>query len=39
MVSLIYLKHSYNLSDEEFFVRWSRNALWQFFSGIFLTYE
>ena len=31
---LLYLKHSFNLSDEELVVRWSENVLWQFFSGM-----
>ena len=34
MASLLYLKHSFNLSDEEIVVRWSENILWQFFSGM-----
>ena len=34
MASLLYLKHSFNLSDEELVVRWSENILWQFFSGM-----
>jgi IS5 family transposase len=34
MASLLYLKHSFNLSDEELVVRWSENVLWQFFSGM-----
>ena len=34
MVSLLYLKHSFNLSDEELCTRWSENVLWQFFSGM-----
>ena len=34
MVSLVYLKHSYNLSDGELVARWSENVLWQFFSGM-----
>jgi transposase, IS5 family len=34
MTSLVYLKHSFNLSDEELVVRWSENVLWQFFSGM-----
>ena len=34
MVSPAYLKHSFNLSDEELVVRWSENVLWQFFSGL-----
>ena len=33
MCSLLYLKHSFDLSDEEVCVRWSENVLWQFFSG------
>jgi IS5 family transposase len=34
MASLVFLKHSFNLSDEELVVRWSENILWQFFSGM-----
>ena len=34
MASLLYLKHSFNLSDEEVVLRWSENVLWQFFSGM-----
>jgi transposase, IS5 family len=34
LASLLYLKHSFNLSDEELVVRWSENVLWQFFSGM-----
>lgn len=34
MASLLYLKHSFNLSDEEVVVRWSESVLWQFFSGM-----
>ena len=34
MASLLYLKHSFDLSDEELVVRWSENVLWQFFSGM-----
>ena len=34
MASLLYLKHSFNLSDEELCTRWSENVLWQFFSGM-----
>ena len=34
MASLLYLKHSFNLSDEEVCLRWSENVLWQFFSGM-----
>ena len=33
MVSLLYLKHAYNLSDEELVERWGENVQWQFFSG------
>lgn len=28
MTSLLYLKHSFNLSDEEVVLRWSENVLW-----------
>src|SRR4249920_1299663 len=34
MASLVYLKHSFNLSDEELCTRWSENIVWQFFSGM-----
>jgi transposase, IS5 family len=34
MVSLLYLKHAFNLSDEELVERWSENVQWQFFSGM-----
>ena len=34
MASRLYLKHSFNLSDEELVVRWSENVLWQFFGGM-----
>ena len=34
MTSLLYLKHTFNLSDEEVALRWSENVLWQFFSGM-----
>jgi IS5 family transposase len=33
MASLLYLKHAFNLSDEELVDRWSENVVWQFFSG------
>ena len=33
MVSLLYLKHAFNLSDEELVIRWSENVVWQYFSG------
>jgi len=31
---LLYLKHTYGLSDEEVVARWSENVVWQFFSGM-----
>ena len=34
MVSLQYLKNSFNLSDEELVERWAENVQWQFFSGM-----
>lgn len=34
MASLLYLKHSLNLSDEEVVERWAENVVWQFFSGM-----
>jgi transposase, IS5 family len=34
MVSLLYLKHAFDLSDEELVQRWSENVQWQFFSGM-----
>lgn len=33
MASLLYLKHSFNLSDEDVCERWSESPLWRFFSG------
>ena len=33
MCSLIYLKHAFNLSDEETCERWAENVVWQYFSG------
>jgi transposase, IS5 family len=33
MVGLIYLKHTYNLSDEQVCERWVENPYWQFFCG------
>ena len=33
MVSLLYLKNSFNLSDEELVERWAENVQWQFFGG------
>ncbi len=29
MVSLLYLKHAFDLSDEALAERWSENVLWQ----------
>ena len=34
MVSLLYLKHAYNMSDQELVVRWTENVQWQYFSGM-----
>jgi IS5 family transposase len=34
MASLVYLKHSFNLSDEELVERWNENVVWQYFSGL-----
>ena len=34
MASLLYLKNSFNLSDEELAARWSENVVWQFFSSM-----
>ena len=33
MVGLSYLKHTYNLSDEQVCERWVENPYWQFFCG------
>jgi IS5 family transposase len=33
MASLLYLKNSFNFSDEELVVRWSENVVYQYFSG------
>jgi IS5 family transposase len=33
MAALLYLKHAFNLSDEELVARWSENVVWQYFSG------
>jgi len=33
MVSLLYLKHAFNLSDEALVERWSENVVWQYFSA------
>ncbi len=38
MVGLHYLKHTYDLSDEETVARWVENPYWQYFCGFeFLT--
>lgn len=34
MVSLLYLKNSFNSSDEELVERWAENVQWQFFGGM-----
>src|SRR6266849_3880950 len=34
MVSLLYLKHAFNASDEALVERWSQDVVWQFFSGM-----
>ena len=34
MVALLYLKHAFDLSDEQLVERWSENVVWQFFSGM-----
>ena len=34
MISLLYLKNSFNLSDEELALRWAENVQWQFFGGM-----
>jgi IS5 family transposase len=34
MVVLLYLKHAFDLSDEQLVERWSENVVWQFFSGM-----
>jgi len=33
MISLLYLKHTFNESDEEVCQRWSETPVWQYFSG------
>ena len=33
MAALLYLKHAFNLSDEQLVERWSENVVWQYFSG------
>ena len=34
MAALLYLKHAFNLSDQELVVRQSENVVWQYFSGL-----
>ena len=34
MCALLYLKHAFNLSDEDTCERWAENVVWQFFSGM-----
>jgi hypothetical protein len=34
MASLLYLKHTYKLSDEELVERWAENVVWQHFNGM-----
>ena len=34
MASLLYLKNSFNLSDEELALRWAENVVWQCFSAM-----
>jgi IS5 family transposase len=34
MISLLYLKHGFNESDEGLVERWSETPLWQYFSGM-----
>jgi len=34
MAALLYLKHAFDLSDEEVVERWSENVVWQYFSGM-----
>lgn len=34
MVSLLYSKHAYDVSDQELVVRWTENVEWQYFSGM-----
>ena len=34
MCSLLYLKHAFNLSNEETCERWAENVVWQYFSGL-----
>lgn len=34
MAARLYLKHAFDLSDEELVARWSENVVWQYFSGL-----
>ena len=34
MCSLLYLKHAFNLSDEQTCERWAESVVWQYFSGL-----
>lgn len=34
MISLLYLKHAEDLSDEALVACWSENIVWQYFSGL-----
>ncbi len=34
MISLLYLKHAFNESDEALVERWDETPIWQFFSGM-----
>ncbi len=33
MVSLVYCKHAFNVSDEDVIQRWGETLTWQYFSG------
>ena len=33
MCALLYLKHAFNVSDEDVCERWAENVVWQYFSG------
>jgi len=37
MISLLYLKHAFNESDEGVVDRWSETPTWQYFSGMWTT--
>lgn len=34
MAARLYLKHTFNLSDEALVECWSENMVWQYFSGL-----